>query len=118
MNARRLTFYLLRDDIHEFEDALNPDKESIKVDLDPKTGIDGKFLYLRPRKSVPAWVGFIEPVLANDLGNINTSSLSAILLLRTSNRIFALTFGYGRSLLDLSKIEYQFGLRVALNRIN
>ncbi|MCV7041346.1 TIGR04141 family sporadically distributed protein, partial [Mycolicibacterium moriokaense] len=59
--------------------------------------------------SVPAWVGFVQPLLTDQLSDIRSASTSALLLLRTSDRIFALTFGYGRSLLDLSKIEYQFG---------
>jgi uncharacterized protein (TIGR04141 family) len=32
--------------------------------------------------------------------------------------LFAITFGYGRGFLDLSRIEHRFGLRVALNRID
>ncbi len=118
MKARRLTFYLLRQDVAEFEDALDTEKASVAVDLDPSAGVDGRFVYVQPRPSVPSWVGFVQPVLADQLGSLRSSSTSALLLLRTSGRIFALTFGYGRSLLDLSKIEYQFGLRVALNRID
>lgn len=118
MKARRLTFYLLRQDVAEFEDALDTEKASVAVDLDPSAGVDGRFVYVQPRPSVPSWVGFVQPVLADELGSLRSSSTSALLLLRTSGRIFALTFGYGRSLLDLSKIEYQFGLRVALNRID
>lgn len=118
MKTRRLTFYLLREEVAEFDDALDPDKASIERDLTPSAGIDGRFFYVQPRQSVPAWVGFVQPVLAEQLENIRASSTSALLLLRTSGRMFAVTFGYGRSLLDLSKIEYQFGLRVALNRID
>lgn len=118
MKSRRLTFYLLREDIADFDDALDPDKASVTVDIDPSTGIDGRFFYVEPHSSVPAWVGFVQPLLTDQLSGIRSASTSALLLLRTSDRIFALTFGYGRSLLDLSKIEYQFGLRVALNRID
>lgn len=118
MKSRRLTFYLLREDIADFDDALDPDKSSMTVEIDPSTGIDGRFFYVEPRSSVPAWVGFVQPLLTDQLSGICSASTSGLLLLRTSGRLFALTFGYGRSLLDLSKIEYQFGLRVALNRID
>ncbi|CEI47058.1 Putative uncharacterized protein [Propionibacterium freudenreichii] len=118
MKSRRLTFYLLRDDIAEFDDALDPDKTSVTVEIDPATGIEGRFFYVKPQSSIPAWVNFVQPLLTDQLSGIRSASTSALLLLRTSGRIFALTFGYGRSLLDLSKIEYQFGLRVALNRID
>lgn len=118
MKTRRLTFYLLREEVEEFDDARDQEKASVAVNLAASTGIDGRFFYVKPRRSVPAWVGFVQPLLADQLSDIRSSSTSALLLLRTSGRIFALTFGYGRSLLDLSKIEYQFGLRVALNRID
>ncbi|MCT2023616.1 TIGR04141 family sporadically distributed protein [Corynebacterium sanguinis] len=118
MKSRRLTFYLLREDIADFDDALDPDKPSVAVEIDPSTGIDGRFFYVKSQPSVPAWVGFVQPLLTDQLSDIRSASTSGLLLLRTSGRIFALTFGYGRSLLDLSKIEYQFGLRVALNRID
>lgn len=118
MKSRRLTFYLLREDITDFDAALDPDKSSVAVEVDPSTGVDGRFFYVNPEPCVPAWVGFVQPLLTEQLNGIRSVATSALLLLRTSGRIFALTFGYGRSLVDLSKIEYQFGLRVALNRID
>jgi uncharacterized protein (TIGR04141 family) len=118
MTARRLTFYLLREEVEEFDEALDPDKASTSVELAVESGVRGRFHYITPRPSTPAWVGFVQPLLADPLDDIRSSSTSALLLLRSSGRIFALTFGYGRSLLDLSKIEFQFGLRVALNRID
>lgn len=118
MKSRRLTFYLLREGIADFDDALDPDKPSLTVEIDPSTGIDGRFFYAKPKSSVPAWVEFVQPLVKDELSGIRSASTSGLLLLRVSDRIFALTFGYGRSLLDLSKIEYQFGLRVALNRID
>ncbi|GAA2053405.1 DUF6119 family protein [Williamsia deligens] len=118
MNTMRLTFHLLRDGVVEFDDARDPDKPGLIADLDPSSGIDGRFYYTEPRPSVPRWVGFVQPALQANLVTVRSSSTAGLLLLRTSGRMFALTFGYGRSLLDLSKIEYQFGLRVALNRID
>lgn len=118
MKSRRLTFYLLQEDITDFDDALDPDKASVTSDIDPSSGIDGRFFYVEPQPSVPSWVSFVQPVITDQLSGIHSASTSALLLLRTSGRTFALTFGYGRSLLDLSRIEYQFGLRVALNRID
>lgn len=118
MKARRLTFYLFQDQVLDFDHALDPERATETVEIKPAAGIDGRFLYVKPRLSVPAWTGFVQPLLAEQLSEILTASTSAVLLIRTSGRIFALTFGYGRSLLDLSKVEYQFGLRVALNRID
>lgn len=49
---------------------------------------------------------------------MKTKSISALLVTRVKERIFAIAFGYGRSLIDLQKIEFNFGLRVALNLID
>ena len=118
MRSHRLTFYLLRSDVVDFDDALDPGASSVPVPIDPSTGIEGCFHYVEPQLSVPEWVGFVQPLLAVPIDGVQRSSTAALLLIKTSGRIFALTFGYGRSLIDLSKIEYQFGLRVALNLID
>lgn len=114
----RLTVYLLREDIDDFDGALDPEKPGIAVEVDASTGVDGRFFYVQPRKSTASWVSFVQPLLSGRLPDLCSMSASGLLLLKASGRIFALTFGYGRSMLDLSKIEYQFGLRVALNRID
>ncbi|WP_146008947.1 DUF6119 family protein [Zhihengliuella halotolerans] len=118
MKSRRLTIYLLREEVQEFEDALDSERASASEELADSAGLEGKFYYVRPQPRIPGWVNFIQPVLAGPLDGIRSSSTSGLLLLRTSGRIFAITFGYGRSLLDLSKLDFQFGLRVALNRID
>jgi uncharacterized protein (TIGR04141 family) len=118
MGSRRLTFYLMRDEVVGFDDALAPDKASVAVSLTDSSGVNGRFHYVRPRSATPEWVSFVQPILSEDLGDVLAASASGLLLIRSSGRIFALTFSFGRSLLDLSKIEYQFGLRVALNRID
>lgn len=120
MTSRRLTVYLLRSEVNTFDDALDSDKKKdrVSVEIDASTNIEGCFYYLIPNSSTPKWVEFVQPLLTNPLSTVKSASTAALLLLKTSGRIFALTFGYGRSLLDLSKIEYQFGLRVALNRID
>lgn len=118
MTTRRLTFYLLKEEITEFEDALDPDKKCESVPVDSNMAIDSRFYYVTPKSSTPAWVDFIQPLLTEQLSAVHSVSAAALLLIRTSGRMFALTFGYGRSLLDLSKIEHQFGLRTALNLID
>lgn len=124
--ALRLLIYLMHQDVQEFTDALKRDESTgalayqsmLTLPLAGAPDVDGEFYYLEPTRRTPAWVGFVRPLVNDSLDSVESASNSALLLLRTSDRIFALTFGYGRSLLDLSKIEYQFGLRVALNRID
>lgn len=75
-------------------------------------------LYVRtPRKSQASWVPLFAQFanLSQDLCNGNTA---AVLLATTSSRTFAITFGYGKSLLCPSCWEEDFGLRVSLNAIH
>ncbi len=118
MATRRLTFYLVRDEVTDFDEALAAGKPAEAIALAESSGIDGRFYLARPRPKSPSWVSYLQPILAENVGDIRSSSASGLLLVRSRGRIFALTFGYGRSMLDLSKIVHQFGLRVALNRID
>jgi len=118
MPSRRLTIYLMSEAVASIEEAINADKAATHVELNGSAGLEGRFLYATTPALVPSWVNFLQPVLAEEVTNVRSASASGLLLLKTSGRVFALTFGYGRSLLDLSKIEHQFGLRVALNRID
>lgn len=118
MASTRLTIYLLDEDVVEPSDVLKPDKTPSAVELDPESGLDGAFFYASRPARPPTWVSFVTPLLATPLQNVLASSASGLLILRSSSRFFAITFGYGRGLLDLSRIEHRFGLRVALNRID
>ncbi|MHB2253360.1 DUF6119 family protein [Corynebacterium aurimucosum] len=118
MPTQRITVFLLRKGITSFTDAIDKEKSFETIDTDSDSGVDGRFYYQNPKEKTPTWVGFINPILQKNLPKISTATASALLLLKVNARIFALTFGYGRSLLDLTKIEHQFGLRVAINSIN
>ena len=74
MKSRRLTFYLLREDIADFDDALDPDKSSVTVEIDPSTGIDGRFFYVRPQSSLPKLVGYVQPLHTDQIRGIPTAS--------------------------------------------
>lgn len=115
MASTRLTVYLLRN-VNEFADALNSERSPTSIDLRP--GVEGNFYYESRPASPPAWLDYLQPLLVEPPLRLLSSSASGLLLLKASDRIFALTFGYGRGFLDLSKVEHRFGLRVALNRID
>jgi uncharacterized protein (TIGR04141 family) len=114
--TQRLTVYLLRG-INDADDALAKDKTHTKVSVDPAMGLSGYFYYVSTPPRTPGWVSYIRGV-APQLPTLSSSSASGLLIVEAHDHYFALTFGYGRSLLDLSKIEPQFGLKVALNRID
>jgi len=117
MASQRLTVYLMREDVVDYADARIRTTAAEEFDLSQGSGVEGRFYRVQSPPKTPPWASFVGSVLDRSL-TVLTSSASGLLLVRSSGRIFALTFGYGRSLLDLSKIEFQFGLRVALNLID
>ena len=117
MKVQRLTIYLLRD-VHAFADAIDADKKPESLEIMPSFGQAMRFYYAVRPPTRPAWLRFVEPALTEVPEHILSSSSSGLLLLRVDERIFAVTFGYGRGLIDQSKIHRQFGLRVALNAVD
>jgi uncharacterized protein (TIGR04141 family) len=99
----------------------NAIKSIVKNDGDIKEIKIGKTatLYIRPSSSKPpSWLDFFKNKLdASSIGIFNASS-TALLLVQHDNRVFSLTFGQGRHLLEDGVIEQTFGLRVVLNAIN
>ena len=82
-------------------------------------GFEGT-LYLPPtRRSTPTWLDFVNEGLANKLPRLTSSGVSAVLVIKQENRLFAFTFGHaGRSLLAANSYELDFGLKVVLNRVD
>jgi len=68
------------------------------------------------RSSPPRWFRHVKPY-APSLPALMNDSVSAVLLVPAANRTFALTFGYGRSLLQADSWESDFGLKVTLNAV-
>lgn len=116
VSAHRLTIYLLRE-VQNFADAIAPDKSPKSVPVDASSGVNGVFYYTSRPAGEPPWVSFVR-LVTPALPALNTSSASGLLVLKSKGQHFAITFGFGRSLLNPSKIERNFGLRVALNRID
>lgn len=108
----------MQEGVQEFSEARSDQKHAQEFELTPEHGIDGRFYRAPTVPKTPDWVGFIEPIVAGSLGDVRSSSVSGLLLIRVEGRIFGFTFGFGRSLLDLSRIEHRFGLKVALNRVD
>lgn len=65
----------------------------------------------------PRWKTYLAPHVAGAIDDIYTASASAVLLFDASDRLFAVTFGGGRHLLELDAFVQDFGLRVVLNTV-
>jgi uncharacterized protein (TIGR04141 family) len=66
----------------------------------------------------PKWVDFLDPHTPSNLSEVlRNASASAVLLLEAEQRLFAVTFGQGRHLIEPDNFVQDFGLRVVLNTV-
>ena len=64
-------------------------------------------------KNKPAWLNSVRELFVVD--EIENISNSLIFFVKTQDRVFAFTNGYANSVVDYAKIEWDFGVKVALN---
>ena len=65
----------------------------------------------------PGWKAYLAPHVTGAIDDIYTASASAVLLFAASERLFAVTFGGGRHLLEPDAFVQDFGLRVVLDTV-
>lgn len=102
-------YFLPRDIFKDSEDLENENINDI-----------GVFYYGDSHVSQPSWIKkFFGEYFNNNIDNgklkIFTASSKAAFIVNVENRIFAITFGYGHTLLKPGVWEERFGLKVALN---
>ncbi len=116
--ARALTVYLLAPEIRDPLDAMSEpllDFEVLRVVPD----VDWVLRIRNTQGKRPDWTNFFGSIESLDINKFGlNSSVSALLLVPSAGRLWALTFGHGRSLLREGIIEDRFGLRTALNAID
>jgi uncharacterized protein (TIGR04141 family) len=105
----------------DFETALRTDGvDSIPVRSDIE--YDAR-LYLAPeRGGQPRWLAYIAGATDATLPTLRNRLHGGLILARVTHRgehrVLAFTFGNGRVLLDLDRIEHDFGLKVVLNSVD
>jgi uncharacterized protein (TIGR04141 family) len=116
---RSLTLFLLREGIESWDEALRDPDSVERHETTQASGVDGVLVVGTHRRKRPWWLDFVSPhvLRAGDLENLFNSSTSALFLFEAGGRRFALTFGYGRFLLEPESYEHDFGLRVVLNTV-
>lgn len=105
-------------DVQDPDDAIRSGKSPRSTPLQSSSGLHGKFYFDPSHPSPPSWVQEVDSIVESPVTSVSSASASGLLVLKTSGEFFAITFGYGKSFLDPTKIQRQFGLRVALNRID
>ena len=117
-NSQAYTIYLLKDHVKSVRGALDPDKrnEVTSYNLVDGLGFSGTLFVGNRRQYEPPWVKSLNPFLKRHVGNARIATVSAALIVKYEKRIFAATFGWGKSLMRKSAWIRDFGLKITLNR--
>jgi uncharacterized protein (TIGR04141 family) len=96
------------------------DKEYVELALRAEADLpSGTACYLKqPKSKEPAWCTWLDRSF--DFGATRPRAISngCIVLLPVKKRVFVLAFGVGRHAIDASRIEFDFGLRVAMQKVH
>jgi uncharacterized protein (TIGR04141 family) len=117
VGLNQIRVYLIKPGIELPSGALRESEEAETYAIDSH-GLRGYLVIARPRPRRPDWLPFIEDILGTDIPYVGNSHISSVLLLQRGYKDFALTFGFGRHLLDPKALEPDFGLRTAAGLID
>jgi uncharacterized protein (TIGR04141 family) len=112
----KLTVSLLKEELGR-EDALR-DRDALTGYRVPEIDKRRHSLFAASKPPhPPPWAKYLSPHVSGDLAGLNTSSAAAVLLLEAAGRIFAITLGGGRHLIEPDSYVQDFGLKVVLNTV-
>lgn len=120
----RVTIYLIKSSFKDFNEIIEDNNDVLEINQNDE---NTKIFYRKSNEFKPKWlISFFEHTGESEenkeLDNINTENAKVILMKRIqfddgSYRIFAMPFGYGKSMLKKDVYEEQFGLKIVLNTI-
>jgi uncharacterized protein (TIGR04141 family) len=111
-----LSILLLKDRFRSHDQVIKADSRTKKFEIRDGTQHIGA-LYIRPTiPNPPGWTTFFgDTIDVSDIGVNKT--VAGVLITEASGKLFAVTFGHGRHLLQPDSWVERFGLKVALNSI-
>src|SRR6266705_5479407 len=96
----------------ENPDLILPDRQDARIQMVPVT-VDGHRvgdLYVKTSIShEPRWLAYLEGHADTEDLQLHSSSAAAVLLMSADARLYAITFGYGHTLLADDALESAFG---------
>jgi uncharacterized protein (TIGR04141 family) len=111
---RHLSIYLLKPHVTGLGDCIREEAEYETLTL-PENLSERLTFVVRPNQTHPPnWLKFFPGSVQEDLQNLFTASVGAVLFVRSTDRLFAVCFGTGRHLLRRDAFVRSFGLRAAL----
>jgi len=114
---QKLHVRLLKPAFHAADTALE-DTDSLSVyEFRSGLGFSGRLYVSPPNQGPPRWLKFVNTGIEGKLKEITNRTNAAVLLVKRNRRVFAITFGHGRHLLNEKALEPDFGLKGALNAL-
>jgi uncharacterized protein (TIGR04141 family) len=116
----QLTLYLFREEVKKFEDAMKAELlrgKYKRCDVNDFP-FEAMAYVLYPSFTGMRWAGFFADAVDYDSSKMKNSRCGLVFLTKYKDRIFAITAGMGFSAINRDKIEYDFGLKVALNELD
>lgn len=113
------TIFLIKPEYENDDSILNP-KYTQQLDTHTVNLTDGasaKLYVKRAFPSLPKWAKAIGHAVSPPITE-KSQNPSALMLIRSANRVFALTFGFGKSLLKAESWAQEFGLKFVLNSVD
>jgi uncharacterized protein (TIGR04141 family) len=113
----QVTVFLMKEEVATWKDALTKGEGTPSAPPhEDLPGIGTLVIKAAPEK-VPWWVERLG-IHSKQVKALRQRSPGAVLFISAAQRLFALTFGYGRSLLAPDKIVHDFGIRAVLNTVS
>lgn len=112
MIAIKPTIYLIKDHVKDSKQIF---KKGKRLRFEEKEGVH--LYYIVSKKNTPDWAYFLNETFGTSTDPFKNSSSQAVLVLEVHGRFLAIPLGSGIHLLDLTKTDYNFGLKTALNCI-
>lgn len=117
MASVRHSVHLLKESCVDHAAAVALD-EPTPIEVTIGNGIIGHLYIGDSELRCPSWMGLFDESVRDEIGEVLSGSVPAVLFVPNQGRLFALTFGHGRHLIKRHVRVPNFGLRVALNSIS
>lgn len=112
MTAIKPTIYLIKEKVVNKKDIF---KKNYRLSSKEEGG--ATLFYLRSKQNVPDWAEFATSSFGLEQNPFKNASSYAVIVLEIENRLLAIPLGSGIHTIDMTKTEYNFGLKTALNCI-
>lgn len=110
----KYTVFLIKDEYDTFEEIIENDRFIEKKEIDKSYGVTGTIYIGHNEDNEPEWYKELKKGL-KDAPELLNKSTRSVMLVKRKSRIFAFTYGHGKSMLKSEAYERGFGMRVVLN---